>query len=359
MKKEKSKKKIALIVTLCALFLSVGAWWAFSASMYNANIDQRFETYEPMKLHVEDFDGLQCTKYEFPSDKGQMLSGHLYSSGSNQRGIIIIAHGFGGGHNPYMDCANYLAQHGYHVFAYDATGNDDSEGEGVGGFPQGVVDLDHAISFVEESGNFPDLPIGLFGHSWGGFSVCSVLTYHPEVRAVVECCGCNRSSDLFESGAREEAGGVVHTMMPFVRIHEWALYGEYATNTAMDGFKASDAAILLAHSEDDEVVPMQYGYDLYHGEYEDDPRFTFLRFEDKGHSGFLVDGNNTYDDEFNAGFEEWAESLDYDYESDENRQRFAEDKAEYIDANLDRGRWSDRLDIDLFEQFVDFYDRHM
>ena len=59
-----------------------------------------------------------------------------------------------------MDCANYFAQHGYYVFAYDATGNDDSEGEGVGGFPQGVVDLDHAISFVEKSGNFPDLPIG-------------------------------------------------------------------------------------------------------------------------------------------------------------------------------------------------------
>jgi hypothetical protein len=62
-----------------------------------------------------------------------------------------------------MDCANYFAQNGYYVFAYDATGTDESEGNGVGGLPQGVIDLDYAISFVEESKEIPDLPIVLFG----------------------------------------------------------------------------------------------------------------------------------------------------------------------------------------------------
>ncbi|WP_029409348.1 alpha/beta hydrolase, partial [Treponema pedis] len=109
---------------------------------------------------VEDFEGLQRTKYEFSSDKGQMLTGYMYSAGDNQCGIIVIAHGFGGGgHNSYMDCANYFARHGYYVFAYDATGNDESEGAGVGGIPQGVIDLDYAISFLEKSGKFPALPI--------------------------------------------------------------------------------------------------------------------------------------------------------------------------------------------------------
>ena len=76
---------------------------------------------------VEDFEGLKCTNYKFSSDKGQMLMGYWYSAGSKQRGIITLAHGFGGGgHNSYMDCINYFAQHGYYVFAYDATGNDES-----------------------------------------------------------------------------------------------------------------------------------------------------------------------------------------------------------------------------------------
>ena len=49
-----------------------------------------------------------------------------------------------------MDCAYYFAKNGYYVFAYDSTGSDASEGEGVGGTPQGVIDLDYAISFVED-----------------------------------------------------------------------------------------------------------------------------------------------------------------------------------------------------------------
>lgn len=93
-------------------------------------------------LHVDDFDGLQCAKYKFSSDKGQKLTGYMYSSGENQVGIIVMARGFGGGgHNSSMDCADYFARHGYYVFAYDATGNDESEGEGVEGLPQGVIDL--------------------------------------------------------------------------------------------------------------------------------------------------------------------------------------------------------------------------
>jgi dienelactone hydrolase len=198
--------------------------------------------------------------------------------------------------------------------------NDESEGEGVGGFPQGVVDLDHAISFVEESGSFPDLPIGLFGHSWGGYSVCSVLTYHPEVKAVIECCGCNRSTDLFELGGKAMAGDAIYTMMPFVRFHEWTRYGKYATNTAMDGFEASETPVMVAHSEDDEVVPVQYGYNLYYEKYKDDPRFVFLHFEDKGHNDFFIDSNDTYRDEFDAEFDKWFETLGYDRKADENKE---------------------------------------
>ena len=357
MKKKISIKKIILIILGCVLALSLAGWWALSVMIYNETTNRRFESYEPYMLRVEGFEGLERTAYEFPSDKGQMLKGYLYSAGEEPRGIIIIAHGFGGGHNSYMDCANYFAQHGYDVFAYDATGNDESEGDGVGGFPQGAVDLNHAITFVEESGNFPDLPIGLFGHSWGGYSVCSVLTYHPEVKAVIECSGCNASSDLFEAGGKHQAGDVIYTMMPFVKLHELVKYGKYASNTAMDGFNNSDADVMIVHSADDDVVPIEYGLDRFQEKYKDDPRFTFLRFEDRGHNHIFND--NTYTDEFNAAFDKWCETLDYDYQASENKERFAKDKADYIHQHLDRDRWSHRLDEELFGQFLAFYDKNV
>lgn len=357
MSKIKSKKKTFLIILLSAIVILLAGWWAFCVKMYEDNINIRTESYKPRMLRVEDFDGLTCTEYSFPSDKGQMLAGYLYSVGAGQRGTVVIAHGFGGGgHNSYMSCAYYFARNGYYVFAYDATGNDKSEGRSVGGTPQGVVDLEHAISFVEETDAVPDLPVVLFGHSWGGYSVCGVLSYHPEVKAVIECSGFNRASDMFESEGKSRAGGLIHALIPFVRIHERIKYGSYATNTAMDGFDSTDAAVMAVHSSDDSIIGIEYGLDKYYAKYKDDARFTFIRYEDRGHNGIFCDPANTYAKEFNAGFDKWLGTLDYDYKAKENKERFVKDKSEYITAHLDHARWSFRLDEDLFARFLDFYD---
>lgn len=356
--KTKSKKKMLLIAVCIVAVLLVAGDWALTVMVYNENFNQRFESYEPLMLYTDDFDGLQSTQYEFPSDKGQKLTGYMYSSGENQRGIIVMAHGFGGGgHNSYMDCASYFAHHGYYVFAYDATGNDESEGDGVGGLPQGVIDLDFAISFVEESGNFPDLPIALFGHSWGAYSICSVLSYHPEIKAVIACSGFNSSSDMFEAEGKKMAGDGIYMMMPFVKLLERIKYGDYASSNAMDGFQATEAAVMIVHSVNDDVVSTEYGYDIYYEKYEDDPRFSFICLEDREHN-YIYD-DMTYINEFNEKFDKWLETLDYDYHAKENREKFATDKADYIHNNLDRDRWCNMLDQELFECFANFYDENL
>ena len=66
---------------------------------------------------------------------------------------------------------------------------------------------------------------------------------------------------------------------------------------------------------------------------------------------------DTYQDEFNAEFDDWLKTLDYDYKAEENKDRFIKEKAEYITEHLDHARWSSRLDDDLFAQFLDFYDK--
>lgn len=358
MRKQMSKKKRAIMIAVIVLVVLIAGLWICTTVVYNENFDRRFESYEPYMFNVDDFEGVQRTRYQFPSNQGQMLTGYMYSYGDSQKGVIVIVHGFGGGgHNSYMDCADYFARNGYYVFAYDATGNDESEGDGVGGMPQGVIDLQYAISFVEQDEAFADLPIMLFGHSWGGYSACSVLTYHPEVKAVISCSGFNRSSDIMESQGQKEVGKAIYLMLPFVKINEYIKFGKYATNTAMDGFGASQAAVLIMHSADDETVPMKYGYDIYYEKYKDDSRFQFIPFEDRGHS--MVYDDMSYINEFNKGFEQWRETLDYDYEAEENQERFSEDRAEYIHENLNREKWCNMLDQELFSQFVAFYDAHL
>lgn len=357
--KKKKRRGRAAAVLLCVLLGIAALDFGLTAWIYDQNFNQRFATYGPLRLREEDYPDLEVTEYSFPSDKGQMLAGSLFRCGRDQRGIVILAHGFGGGgFNSYMDVADYFAEHGYYVFGYDATGCDGSEGEGVGGMPQGVIDLDYAIRFVENCGDIPDLPIVLFGHSWGGYCVLSVLSWHPEVQAVIECCGFNRSSDMFEVQGKKQAGEGIYAMLPFCRLYEWMKFGKYASGTAMDGIEqAKDTAILCLSSDDDEMVPLEYGYQKFYDAYKDDPRFTFILLHGRGHS--YVYNDQAYMNEFNAGFDEWVRTLDYDPEAQENQERFIADKADYITAHLDHARWSHTLDQQLFSRFLDFFDSHL
>ena len=80
MKKTMSKKKIILIILVCLIIFIIIGWWAFCVKMYNDNFNIRGESYEPIMLRVEDFDGLQCTEYSFPSSKSTASGGVSSSS---------------------------------------------------------------------------------------------------------------------------------------------------------------------------------------------------------------------------------------------------------------------------------------
>ena len=149
---------------------------------------------------MEDFDNLERTRYEFDTKNGDTLVGYLYSNKSNEeKGLVVFAHGLGGGgQRGYIDIFDYLSSNGYYVFAYDATGNDESEGKAIGGLPQGIIDLDYAINFTKTINEVKDLPLMLMGYSWGGFSVSNVLNYHDDVKAVVAIAGWNESENLIE-----------------------------------------------------------------------------------------------------------------------------------------------------------------
>lgn len=363
MKKNKEllkKKKKLLIIFICFIAVIIIADWIISVVMYKIVFDKRFERDKAFLLKVEDFEGLKRTKHEIFSSNNQKLVGYMYSLGSNQHGVIIMAHGFGaGGHNPNMECANYFAKHGYYVFGFDATGNDESEGEGVGGLSQGVVDLDNVIDYIEKSKEYGKLPIGLFGQSWGGYCAGTVLNYHPEVKGFISCSGFNSSTDIIEMGGREAAGYVIYAMLPFVKLHELIKFGERTTNTVMDGFEKTDAKVMIVHSKDDKKVPMKYGYNIYYDKYKDDSRFEFISFDDRGHDNVfndptLVKKRDEYLESIDKKIEKWRESLDYD--TKENEQRYKNDRIKYVEKNIDRKKLSNRIDKKLFDKFVKFYD---
>ena len=290
-KKEKLKK--ILIAFLIAVFVTVIVVVPIlTVIIYNIIFDRRFEIDEANYNVVESFEGLKVEECSFSSNEGQILAGYKYYKESDLevKGVIVIAHGMGcGGQNAFMSLADYFTSEGYKVFAYDATGNGKSEEDGIGGLPQGVADIDYATRFVKKQQEYQNLPIMLFGHSWGAYSVCAVLNFHSDIKAVISVAGFNQSSDLLEMQGEKYTGAAVNFLLPYVKGYERLLFGKYAKATAMSGFEKTDTKVMIMHSSDDATVPVKYGYNEYYSVYKDSERFVFELFENKGHMSDLED----------------------------------------------------------------------
>ncbi len=181
------------------------------------------------------------------------LAGYLYGL-NNDKGLIVVVHGLGGGADDYLAQIMYFVDSGFKVFAYDSTGCYDSEGDSIKGFPQAVLDLHHALNYIENSEELSNLDILLFGHSWGGYAVSHVLNYEHDITGVVSIAGVNNPNDFISNKAVDMLGGIGYLFKPFTSLYQSILYGEVASFTAVNGINKSNVPVMVIHGEDDETV---------------------------------------------------------------------------------------------------------
>ena len=345
---EKSKKKLFgdIAAAVAATAVTVGPPVA-AAIIFNKMFDHRITTYDPLYFRIEDFPGLKRERHEFISNRGQKLVGYLYyREGIKKDALVVLAHGYGGGgQRTYMDVTNHLCLNGFYVFAYDATANDESGGDALKGFPQGIIDLSHAIDYISNQKEYKKYPVVLFGHSWGAYSVCNALKDNPKVKAVVALSGFNNSADLIRIRGEGYGGNSAESLYPYLVGQDEARFGRYAKYTAMDSFAHSEAPVFIIHSGDDPVVPYLAGYKIYYEKYKNDPRFKFMLYENRGHGTvYYSDEAVRYTREFENKWERFNKGKHTD-----------EEKLGFINENINRTYWSNRIDKNLFKEIVEFY----
>ncbi len=123
------------------------------------------------------------------------LQGYVYGLNQEQ-GLVVVAHGIGGGADSYLSHITYFVDQGWRVFAYDATGSFGSEGKSTKGFPQALIDLDAALTYIRTQEGFSNLPILLFGHSWGGYAAANLLHYDYEIAGAATVSGANSPMEM-------------------------------------------------------------------------------------------------------------------------------------------------------------------
>ncbi len=254
-------------------------------TIYNKTFGERCEERRYESYRAENFEGLEVEECTIIGNKGQRLAGYKYSrQGQNPKALLVFVHGLCGGHWNYMDVCNYFVKKDFAVFAYDATGNGASEGKKVGGFAQGLADLDYVLNYVKELPEYKGLSIVLMGHSWGAFCVGNILNFHPDVKAVVSVSGFDTSAALLKQYAQVHMGKAATLLMPYISLYERICWGKYAKTSACEGFANSDAKVMVIHSSDDPTVYAENGYDRYYDRFSDDNRFVFKMYSDRGHA---------------------------------------------------------------------------
>ncbi|MBR3920443.1 MAG: alpha/beta hydrolase, partial [Oscillospiraceae bacterium] len=173
---------------------------------------------------------------------------------------------------------------------------------------------------------------------------------YPEVKGIISVSGFNQSLDMLEAEGRNIAGDAIDFVIPYLKKHEEKTFNEYAYMNGLQSLTLTDAPVMIVHSADDEVVPIEISYDRYYEKFKDNERFTFIRYEDRGHNLILCsDEAIAYREEYNKKGDEWLESIG----GSENLT--PEMRAEYIETNFDMHKGNE-LDSELMEEMLKFYD---
>ena len=284
---------IALIVILLVLFVLA------SKTLDMAGTSKRCDGNANLKyLKAKNFDNLNARPIDFKSNKGQSLNGFLYSNAKvdTYKALIVFSHGMGAGHHAYTTEINYFAQKGYLVLAYDNTGSCLSEGKKLYGFAQGVIDLKHALKFVESREDLKELPLLLAGHSWGGYSVCNVSAITPKnnIKGIVAFSPFNSLNKLINDNAKQKAKIDLALLYPFFDIINFIRFGKAGVLRSCDSIDNSSIPTLVMHGGNDLQVTLKNSPVGLKNRISNNPNARTVLYESKYHNVYLAKDAEQY-----------------------------------------------------------------
>lgn len=242
------------------------AYLGWAVVLYN--MQSKF-LYRPVKdvLYTPGELSLEYEDVVFQSDDGLELSG-WWVPAEDSKFTVLFCHGNGGNIMHRLDSINVFSKLGLSCFVFDYRGYGNSRGEPS---EEGTyLDVEAAYEWLIKEKKVRADKIIIFGRSLGG-SVAAHLATKVEARGlVIESC----FTSYADMGAR---------FYPYMPVRWFARFG-YRT---IDYVKDVVCPVLLIHSKNDEVVPFEFGSELY--EAANEPK-EFVEILGSHNDGFLVSG---------------------------------------------------------------------
>lgn len=290
-----------------------------------------------------------CVTVSFLSGNNT-LRGYVWGN-SNDKGLIVFAHGLGGGAEDYTAVIKYFLDNGWRVFAYDGTGSYDSGGRGTVGLAQSLLDLDAALSYCESSAALSSLPKAVMGHSWGGYAAAAVLNSGHDIAASVSFSGYELPIDMLSEFSSRAVGSVpTFLIYPFLWLYNTAAFGSQSAVSAVDAINASGTPIMIIHGENDKTVSPTGAGIIAHSDSITSQSAKLVTVPNRGHNDiFFSDRAIKYvsdkNEEYKALYQQYGGEI-------------PENELDEFYAGVDRSAAS-ALDSALFKQINDFLEQEI
>jgi len=239
--------KFIFIILICIAYTGCTV---IALELYSG-VFERYDGHGPFDSWIDDYPREEVRFYSGENK----LQGFIYG-GENDKGLVVISPGIYSYADEYDKMIIYLVDNGWRVLSYNNTGVDGSEGSSMFGLTQGVIDLNAALNYVKNTNALNSMPVMLIGYSLGGYSVCAVLNYYHNVKAVVSLAGFNSTQEVTEYQAVAEVGGIYQLISPQILAVEKQIFGDTAKLTAVDGINKTDIPVMLVLCSDDEIIPV-------------------------------------------------------------------------------------------------------
>lgn len=351
LKGKRKALKIALISLIAfILFFSAGSM-IFIKNTYNKNFTRIDKPAFSGYLTYKDVEGYNRREVEFQSGKNA-LKGYIYGE-ENDKGLVVIAHGLGFGSENYLPETLYFVDKGWRVFTYDCTGTHESEGENTVGLPQSVIDLNAALTYIEGNSTLKDLPIMLYGHSWGGYAVTAIFNYNYDITAATSISGFSSPMELMFEQAENMMGPFAYVEYPFLWIYQTMLFGKTAGVTAVDGINSTDTAVMIIHGDEDKEISYYGASIIAHKDEITNPNVIYKTCSTENHNGH----NSLYESEAASEYKK-EKNNEYKEVFDSYNGNIPEDvKAEYY-AVIDKFQTSER-DAEFMSEVNAFFEKQL
>lgn len=303
---QKRKKRRVKSISLGILAFVFLLFSAFSFYMLHQIFMGTFARVEvpayPLGMTFADVPEYESETVHFASGDA-LLTGYILGH-TNDKGLVVVSHGLGGGAESYLPDMLYFVDAGYRVFAYDGTGSYRSEGEGTLSLAQSAQDLESALDFIDTTASFDGLPRFLYGHSWGGYAVAMATGGTHPIAAAVSIAAYDTPSSIMMQGLKNEAPGLMAALeTPYMWLYQTIRFGKAPMQRATHAINARNIPILIIHGTEDDVVDYATNSILSKQEDITNPNAVYRTYDLPGRNGhtslMLSDDAAQYETETN------------------------------------------------------------